>query len=31
MTEAKAKVKAEPVINWKSFQKNTLDLLPVKG
>lgn len=21
MTEAKAKVKAEPVINWKSFQK----------
>ena len=31
MTEAKAKVKAEPVINWKSFQKNTLDMLPVKA
>ena len=31
MTEAKAKVKAEPVINWKSFQKNTLDMLQVKA
>ena len=31
MTEAKAKTKADPVINWKSFQKNTLDMLPVKA
>ena len=31
MTEAKAKTKADPVINWKSFQKNTLDMLPVQA
>ena len=25
------KEKAEPVINWKTFQKNTLDFLPTKA
>ena len=25
------KAKAEPVINWKTFQKNTLDFLPTKA
>ena len=31
MVESKTKNKADPVINWKNFQKNTLDMLPVKA